>query len=72
MFPQWELVEFPSVKDLHATSIRDYYFNKKWNDEESPEDVFTEMCKDSLNEGIFQFMVDWRETETYEYLSGEY
>jgi len=74
MFPQWgNPVEFPNVKDLHATSIRDYYFNDKWNDDDplSP-DVFTEMCKDYLNEGIFDFMTDWRKTETFEYLSGEY
>ena len=74
MFPQWgDPVEFPNVKDLHATSIRDYYFNDKWNDDDplSP-DVFTEMCKDYLNEGIFNFMLDWRKTETFEYLSGEY
>lgn len=72
MFPQWELVEFPNVKDLHATTIRDYYFNDKWKDEESDEDIFSEMCHDYLNDGIYNFMLDWRETETYEYLSGEY
>ena len=72
MFPQWELVEFPNVEDLHATTIRDYYFNEKWTDEDNPEDVFTEMCQDYLNVGIYNFMVDWRETEVYEYLSGEY
>ncbi len=73
MFPQWELVEFPSVKDLHATSIRDYYFNEKWNDDDPlTEDVFTEMCEDCLNEGIFDFMINWRETDVYEYLSGEH
>ena len=72
MFPQWELVEFPNVEDLHATSIRDYYFNEKWNDEKSPEDVFTEMCKEYLNKNIFDFMVDFRKSDVYEYLSGEY
>lgn len=71
MFPQWELVEFNNVEDLHATSIRDYYFNQKWN-EDGSEDVFTEMCKDFLNENIFNFLLEWRKTETYEYLSGEY
>ena len=72
MFPQWELVEFPNLEDLHATTIRDYYFNDLWNDEDNPEDVFSEMCKDYLNDGIYNFMLDWRETDTYEYLSGEY
>ncbi len=73
MFPQWNLVEFPNVEDMHATSIRDYYFNDKWNsDDPLTVDVFTEMCKEYLNEGIFNFMIDWRNTDTYEYLSGEY
>ncbi len=30
------------------------------------------MCKEYLNEGIFNFMINWRETETFEYLQGEY
>lgn len=72
MFPQWDTIEFPNIKDLHATTIRDYYFNDKWKDEDTPEDVFTEMCQDYLNEGIYDFMVNWRETETYERMSGEY
>ncbi len=71
MFPQWELVEFPNVEDMHATTIRDYYFNEKWQEEEG-EDVFTVMCKDYLNESIFEYMIEWRNTDTYEYLSGEY
>lgn len=71
MFPQWELVELPNLEDLHATSIRDYYFNKKWQ-EENGVDVFTDMCKDYLNKAVFDFMIKWRSTEEYEHLSGEY
>lgn len=75
MFPQWELVEFPNVQDLHATTIRDYYFNEKWKDTSHiphSEDIFTEMCKDHLNEGIFDFLIEWRKNDIYKNISAEH
>ena len=71
MFPQWELVEFPNIQDLHATSIRDYYFNNVWDNDEG-EDIFVEMCKDYLNENIFDFMIKFRETDEFDFLKEEF
>jgi bifunctional NMN adenylyltransferase/nudix hydrolase len=71
MFPQWDFISHENIKDLHAKSIRDYYFNTKWDNEEG-EDIFTEMCKDHLNENIFKYLIDFRQTDDFEFLKEEF
>jgi bifunctional NMN adenylyltransferase/nudix hydrolase len=71
MFPQWDFIDIDNIKDLHATSIRDYYFNSVWDNEEG-EDVFTEMCEDYLNTNIFNYLINFRETDEYDFLKEEF
>lgn len=71
MFPQWDFIDIDNIEDLHATSIRDYYFNDVWENDEG-EDVFMEMCEDHLNTHIFQYLLDFRKTDEYEFLKEEF
>jgi bifunctional NMN adenylyltransferase/nudix hydrolase len=75
MFPQWDFVPIDNIEDLHATSIRDYYFNSKWESDPfdtDPTDVFVEMCEDYLNANIFQYLLGFRETDEYRFLKEEF
>lgn len=72
MFPQWDFVSIDNIHDLHATTIRDYYFNSKWEDEEDGTDVFVEMCQDHLDEGIFNHLLTFRESPEYKILREEF
>lgn len=71
MFPQWDFINIENIEDLHATSIRDYYFNSVWDNEDG-EDVFSEMCEDHLNTNIFQYLLDFRKTDEYDFLKEEF
>ena len=72
MFPQWNEITFPNIKDMHATSIRDYYFNEKWAADGSGEDIFVAMCENQLNANVFDWLCEWRHTTFFEHLQEEY
>ena len=72
MFPQWGSITFPNIKDMHATTIRDYYLNEKWSGDGAGEDVFTAMCEDQLNPNIFDWLCEWRHTQDFENIQNEY
>ena len=75
MFPQWDFIDIDNIEDLHATSIRDYYFNNKWESDPhdmDPMDVFVEMCEDHLNAHIFECLLTFRETDDYRFLKEEF
>ena len=71
MFPQWDFINTDNIHGLHATSIRDYYFNTKWDNNEE-EDIFVEMCEEYLNKNIFDFLINFRNREEFNFLREEF
>lgn len=71
MFPQWDFINTDNIQGLHATSIRDYYFNTKWENK-TGEDVFVEMCEAYLNKNIFDFLIEFRKSERFKFLREEF
>ena len=63
MFPQWEFVGISNIDNLNSTTIRDYYLNDKWLDEDEDVDVFVEMCQDHLHPNIFAWLLKFRAEE---------
>lgn len=68
MFPQWKFIGIRNIDDLHSTTIRDYYLNEKWENEEGL-DIFVEMCREALDPNIFNWMLHFREKHSEDFLS---
>lgn len=71
MFPQWDFINTDNIQGLHATSIRDYYFNTKWENK-AGEDIFVEMCEPYLNKNIFDFLISFRDTDEFKFIREEF
>ncbi len=69
-FPQWKVIGIRNIDDLHATTIRDYFFNTKWQEEGV--DTFAEMCQSDLDPNIFAWLLKFRETAKFELLQEEF
>lgn len=72
MFPQWKFIGISNIDDLHSTTIRDYYFNAKWNERYTDVEIFSYMCQDVLNDNVYQWLLKFRETPEFEQLKEEY
>jgi bifunctional NMN adenylyltransferase/nudix hydrolase len=70
MFPQWKFIGISNIDDLHSTTIRNYLFDEKWGDDEC--DVFVEMCEHTLDPAVFNWLLEFRKTEDFEYLKEEF
>jgi bifunctional NMN adenylyltransferase/nudix hydrolase len=70
MFPQWKFIGISNIDDLHSTSIRDYYLDEKWDDENV--DTFVEMCQHTLDPAVFNWLLDFRQTGDFQYLREEF
>lgn len=71
MFPQWRFIGISNIDDLHSTTIRDYYLNEKWDNDEGV-DAFMEMCEATLNPAVLQWLLEFRESEDFQYLREEF
>lgn len=67
MFPQWDLIDVGNIEDIHATDIRNIYF-----DYDSDEIDFEMQIGRNLPKGIHDYLQAFQLTETYEKLCNEY
>ena len=69
MFPQWKFIGISNIDDMHSTTIRDYYFNENYG---NGADVFTQMCKPYLPAPVFEFLLEFRDTDEFKTLQEEF
>jgi bifunctional NMN adenylyltransferase/nudix hydrolase len=65
LFPQWSFEPSPIIKGIHATGMREIFFEKE-NFETSHE------INSSLSQGAIQFLANFKNSENYQILKEEY
>lgn len=66
MFPQWEFIDVGNIEDIHASDIRELYFDK-----DSDYDFETKIGR-NLPVGIHDYLKAFQLTEDYEKLTAEF